>query len=768
MSPRPTRAPEMLAAFMRRYSDTAALMMLGAAVALVFWPTWVMGYRFPMGGGDLWSQLYPVWSYVAEWVSNGIFPLWSTRIMGGDPIISEPQAGLLNPLNWPLFLSNSIPAWLVSARVLFSLWLAGAGLYLYLRRSPVWQLGIPAALTGAIAFMFSDPFFAHLGHPQFNDTLAWLPWILWGVDATVRRRAGIVPTALAAAALLLAGHGQAALYAVCFIVAYALWQAIQTGRGHRSRIGRSLGRLALTAMLAGAIAAPGLFPAMERLPHTDRAIMPPNLGEYEFHLGMWRDFVTPLYHGRNMKTFWGHWERVETGYIGFAALGLAVLGLFSGPVSRRFFLSSGSATTVIFALGTKGPIYPIIANLPLFDATWKTGRAIYLLSFVLAMAAGAGTELLLSRNLSMWKRLIALFGFAGVAALVACQSPTWAALAPNADAVSRASTALHFAVLMLVCVASLGTIPQRHLIGRVGLVLVVLSELVVTGAWADIEPRPREEQDPHTGAITYLRADTGWFRVDIDGAARGLWSPASVMAAGFDVPQGTGNPMELVAYNQFYWGIPHKGMPAYHLLGTKYIIVPKGAHPGAEGIWPVYIDDPLIDIHLNTHALPRAWLVYTALPVERLEDAYARVFSPDFDPSTTATVTGGPELAATGSGRIEVLAYGPNRAAFCVETDAPALLVLSDLLYPGWQASVDRKRAPIYATDGLFRGVVIPAGTHTVDMRFRSISLRLGVGGLGVGLLMIGHIYGQYRVKGPGRDDGRRSRTGGQKDGRHS
>ena len=247
--------------------------------------------------------------------------------------------------------------------------------------------------------------------------------------------------------------------------------------------------------------------------------------------------------------------------------------------------------------------------------------------------------------------------------------------------------------------------------------------------------------NPHNVAIDYLRADEGWFRVDVDGAARGLWSPAAVIAAGFAVPQGTGNPMEIVTYNQFYWGIPHKGTPAYNLLGAKYIIVPKGALPGGEGIWPVFLEDPFVDIHLNTNALPRAWLIYRTVSVHTLEAAYAHVFSADFAPAVTVTVTDGPFLDASGESHIEVMAYTPNRAAFYVQSSERALLVLSDLLHPGWRARVDGEDVPIYATNGLFRGVLVPAGSHQVEMRFAPQSLRLGLGLMGIALLIITRVF---------------------------
>jgi hypothetical protein len=122
-----------------RRDGMPALFLIGAT-ALFFWPLWIAGYRFPKGGGDLWGQLYPVWSFVAEELGRGVLPLWNPRMLGGDLIFSEGQYGLFNPLNWPLFLASPIPPGWVLLRGAFSLWLAGVGMYVYLRRSPIWRL----------------------------------------------------------------------------------------------------------------------------------------------------------------------------------------------------------------------------------------------------------------------------------------------------------------------------------------------------------------------------------------------------------------------------------------------------------------------------------------------------------------------------------------------------------------------------------------------------------------------------------------------------
>lgn len=55
------------------------------------------------------------------------------------------------------------------------------------------------------------------------------------------------------------------------------------------------------------------------------------------------------------------------------------------------------------------------------------------------------------------------------------------------------------------------------------------------------------------------------------------------------------------------------------------------------------------------------------------------------------------------------------------------LLFVSDTYYPkGWKAFIDGKETEILRLDYLFRGVVVPPGTHTVTMKFEPESFTLG------------------------------------------
>jgi hypothetical protein len=726
------------------------VLILTGVTLLFFWPVLLAGYAFPKGGGDLWGQLYPVWSFVASQVRQGTFPLWDPLLMAGDPILSEAQYGLFNPLNWLLFFLSPPPAELVLGRGMVNVLLAGVGMYLFLTRSPKLHLDRLAGLLGGVAYMLADPFVVHLGHPQINDAMAWLPWSLfaldWALTASRRRRAALA--AIPLALMVLAGHGQMALYGLITAGLYGLWGVLSAPgkdlaarRDLRTLLER-VGRLLWVAAVAVALAAPALLPAMERLPWTTRSLVPDDQRRgYEFFPVLLVDTLAPHIHGRGADGWWSDMDRVETGYAGAVTLLLAGLGVVAQR-RRALFWACLGGLAFVFALGYQGPLYPVVARWPFFTHLWKTARAIYLLALALAVLGALGLQTLLQSrgkgHVRAWCVVLVL-GAVGVG----MGAPQLLSHVPDGTPYQRALDNLRLVAVLALGVAALAWSWRRWRSrwALSGILLLLVAEMVALGALAETDPSPplaaSASASDHAAALAFLQADSGWFRVDAQGQARHLWSPEALQVQGFETLQGSGNPLSLWPFEQFYWTQPNKAAPGYRLLGAKYIVMPKGGLPAAEGIWPVFTADPLIDVHLNTRALPRAWLVYRTQPVASYEEAWRRIQNPDFRPEEIAVVENGPLLDGQGSGRIEVLSYGPNDVRLAVHTDAPALLVLSDVYYPGWGGYVDGADAPIYRTDATFRGVMVPAGSHQVRMRFWPRSLRIGLGLAVVGLVVL-------------------------------
>ena len=77
----------------------------------------------------------------------------------------------------------------------------------------------------------------------------------------------------------------------------------------------------------------------------------------------------------------------------------------------------------------------------------------------------------------------------------------------------------------------------------------------------------------------------------------------------------------------------------------------------------------------------------------------------------------------------------PDRVEVEVEADGPAVLVLTDVIAPGWIAERDGAEVPIATVDRAFRGVAVDASTSRVVFRYAPLFTYLGFGAAGVALL---------------------------------
>lgn len=76
-----------------------------------------------------------------------------------------------------------------------------------------------------------------------------------------------------------------------------------------------------------------------------------------------------------------------------------------------------------------------------------------------------------------------------------------------------------------------------------------------------------------------------------------------------------------------------------------------------------------------------------------------------------------------GQSRVTIVDYADTSVEIDVEAPQAGIVVLHDLFYPGWEATVDGRREPVLRANLLFRGVEVPAGHHRVKFCFRPLSL---------------------------------------------
>jgi hypothetical protein len=140
---------------------------------------------------------------------------------------------------------------------------------------------------------------------------------------------------------------------------------------------------------------------------------------------------------------------------------------------------------------------------------------------------------------------------------------------------------------------------------------------------------------------------------------------------------------------------------------------------------------------VNTTALPG---VFVPRRVERVAEDKARLQklgSPQFDPREVAYVESPVNLPGSCLGSAVIVDEIPTRIRVSVRMETPGLVVLADRWDKGWRAYLGGKAVPILRTNHAIRGVVVPAGSETLEFRYEPASFAWGLRLAGVGSLVI-------------------------------
>ncbi len=146
------------------------------------------------------------------------------------------------------------------------------------------------------------------------------------------------------------------------------------------------------------------------------------------------------------------------------------------------------------------------------------------------------------------------------------------------------------------------------------------------------------------------------------------------------------------------------GNPAVlDMLNVKYVITPDGV-----------VQNPM--------ANGAAWFVERVETVGTADEEIAALGALDLRHEAVARV----DIATTpmdSTAHIALVDYRPNYLKYEYTSSVPATAVFSEIYYAkGWQAYIDGEPAEHFRADYILRAMSLPAGTHTVEFRFRSLN----------------------------------------------
>lgn len=173
-----------------------------------------------------------------------------------------------------------------------------------------------------------------------------------------------------------------------------------------------------------------------------------------------------------------------------------------------------------------------------------------------------------------------------------------------------------------------------------------------------------------------------------------------------------------------------------NMLNTKYFIFPAGQQRQTVPI-------------LNPHAYGNAWFVNKVQYVNNANEEIDALDS--IIPTETAVVDarfkdvlkGTTESYKDSLSSIRLTSYAPNRLTYETNNAQDGIAVFSEIYYPdGWHVTIDGQPAELARADYILRTMYVPAGQHTIEMRFDPTSLHVteGIAYGALALLVIGII----------------------------
>ncbi len=570
------------------------LPFLALVVAAAFFFRELLGLDTPARyiASDFASYFYPVFRYVAEEIAAGRLPHWTPFVGAGYPLLADIEASVFYPPARLFTLVVGPPSYFALELYAIAHYVvAGAGMLVLLN-----QVGLPAipAGVGALTFMFSGFFWAHVAHLSILQSSAWLPWLLAAhARALLTRSPGWAVTAGAVLALVaLGGHPQAALYVAAALALFTL-TAMETGwcgPSVRDRL-RAVATTAAVLLLGLALAAPQLVPTLTLAPFTTRwSPSAEFIGSDALPVHQLLTFLVPLaYVGterfRSMDEVYA--------YVGIGALVLAAAGVVLRRDTWSRFLGLATVVGLALALAPLLPGFPEIAeHLPVVGLFRASARATLLTDFGAAGLAALGLDawrralrrpegLRRVRGLLWGWRGFVVLALGGEALLLARRVPAWAGpLAADFPTSYAFFVAILLAHVVVLEAWRAGWLPPR--LGELftlALIVINLTQPHRTVGWSPVSP---ETTWRPSAVVQELQSSPGRQRVWTDGGLHQGGRLFEANAGLLDRLEVVGHytSLDMVRYTEFAraLGGPHEQPLFADLLNVRYLVTAAAPH----------------------------------------------------------------------------------------------------------------------------------------------------------------------------------------------
>lgn len=706
---------------------------------------------------------------------TGEFPLWQPWIFAGMP--SAEAFTFISKLYFPAFILNLLFIKGILAQLVHLLF-AGLGGFILLRGL---KLSSFSSFLGGTAFMLTPYMLTMVvfGHGSQMMTAAYIPWIMW-MTMKVMKKPSLCSIGILAILLgfqLQRAHAQIAYYtwmlAGAYVLLYILWN-VKDAESRGSHL-KGLSGFSIAALLGIGIALLIYLPSIEYTPFSIRGGGTGGGADYNYATG-WSfhpkeilTFILPSAYGFGGQTYWGFMPFTDyPNYLGIIVILLAVVGF----ISRRkdflpWFLLGTSILALLISFGKHfSLVYDLFYDIfPYFNKFRVPAMILILVQFNVAILAAFGldavTDLkekiiprwfwIITGALGIWMLILVL----GSGAIESSLKGSF--IQPrNRDANTiRAINNLRLDIWMkdawmivVWCTLGLGAIwlwIQRNISKTVCLaVFVIIAVLDITNIGQQIiHPAKKSGRSAATMStssvdryftsdpvINYLNQQKGDFRIYPTGF---LFGESRFRAFGLESIGGY-HPAKLKLTNDFIQKTKNvssfalmKMMNVHYLISPQEIPFPTiektfaGKMRSSRGVIPAIV-------YKLKDTLPKAWFV-GEVKAKTDDQLWRMINEENFAPENIAYIQ--MENERVGKQYSKGIVNNIERSIHEITIDVSCIdqgfLVVSEVHYPlRWKCTIDGQPAEVFETNKLIRGLLIPAGDHTVQFIYDRTSFNKG------------------------------------------
>ncbi len=712
-----------------------------AATVLIAALTFMALFSLPLFRGeifledDLSAVFIPLRYFYAECLKAGDSFLWLPNIYNGFYLQGESQTGMTHPLHLVMYRYLSFTQ-AFDLDLLMSYPFMFAGAVLFLRR---WKLPMHAVLFGALLCTFSGYPISRWLYMVHTGVLAHAPWLLYCIDVAMRDRK---PSRIVFASL-----GIVALTTSAILMGYphlVFIMGLVEGMYALTLLRASPQRWCIVLLLVAKLLAVACG-AIQLLPTYDLAVHSTRAG-LDLEQRMWGS-QHPLNLMQLVSPYFAH-QRTFL-YVGYDTFyGGALPTIFAAwlllrwrrlKVSRAMVACFGLTAVLgaVLTLGRYGYLYPLMAQLPIFNMFRGAARhgAMFHLGWVF-LAVLAYTELhrMLTRNeRASMKELAPLLILPLLSALmvvlvfIAHRYPDGSALLEELDReFAPTRNAAVGTGLMLVATGLFFATARGWRPGLLALLIFTFADLGMYGfrhkTVGDFETFRSEIDVPSEAPDWKLEPD----RLP-------TYNIMGTLMHGYSTPAGRAS-LEPTRRLDYYLNETPLRASGVKWLRTRIGTTVELNRFAEEGIEWLEVPEPM----------PRARLITRTV----VSDDPSRDIE-DIDLATTALVDVDLPLEPGVPGAAQVIEDRPGIVRVAVDAPTRQLLVLTESYYPGWRVSVDGGSVEALRVNGDFLGCIVEAGQREVVFDFDPDSWRQGklVTVAGVLLTLIFHIglFGRLR-----------------------